>query len=108
MSADYIAEGIVTWCMWPEIEGHTCDGCGVEMNVLGMSYNHWCPLCDPDGEKKVCHSMSSHRQMSFDYPVFGPSIDTIREGYSLADIRKKENDQGTVRNNDVAGDGKTG
>jgi len=36
LSADYIANGILTWCTWPGIEGHTCNGCGAEMNVLGM------------------------------------------------------------------------
>ncbi len=58
LSADYIANGILTWFMWPGIEGHTCNRCGATMNVLGMSYNHWCPLCDPDGKEYVFHSMS--------------------------------------------------
>ena len=108
LSADYIADGIVTWCMWPGIEGHTCDGCGAEMNVLGMSYNHWCPLCDPEGKEHVYSSMSRYGLMPFDYPVFGPSIDTIRAGVRLADTRRKERDRRTVRNDDVASDGKTG
>lgn len=93
LSADYIADGITTWCMWPGIEGATCDGCGVEMNVLGMSYNHWCPVCDPEGKKYVMHSMHGHGRIPFDHPVFGPSIDTIREGSRLAKERKKKRDR---------------
>lgn len=95
LSTEYIADGITAWCTWPEIEGHHCSGCGAEMNVLGMSYDHWCPLCDPNREKSACVSMSHNRQRSFDYPVFGPSIDTIREGGRLADDmkRRKERDR---------------
>lgn len=92
LSAEYIADGISTWNMWPGIEGHICNGCGAQMNVLGMSYNHWCPLCDPEEKEHVFQCMSHHRRVPFDYPVFGPSIDTIREGCITADVRRKKNE----------------
>jgi len=80
-----IADGILTWHMWPGFQGVNCDGCGCEMNVLGMSYWHRCPDCDPDGERHEMHSMHDRGMMPFDEPRFGPTLATIRAGGELAD-----------------------
>jgi len=80
-----IADGILTWHMWPGFQGVRCDECGCEMNVMGMSYGHRCPDCDPDGERHEMHSMHDCGMMPFDEPRFGPSAATIRAGGRLAD-----------------------
>ena len=89
LSVEYIADGINTWNTWPGIEGHECRGCGAEMNVLGMSYNHWCPICDPEGKHYTMQTHTRCGRMPFSNPRFGPSIDVIRAGANLAKDRKK-------------------
>lgn len=89
-SAEEIADGITTWQMWPGICGETCNGCGAEMNVLGMSYNHWCPLCDPDGKEYVMCIMDGWYRMPYDRPAFGPSMHIIHEGIRIAEDRREK------------------
>lgn len=77
---DRIANGILTWHIWPGFEGTHCDKCGCEMNVLGMSYGHRCPDCDPDREHRSMISLCGHGCVPFDEPRFGPTRATISRG----------------------------
>lgn len=84
---DLIADGILTWHMWPGFQGAHCRVCECEMNVQGMSYDHLCPECedkarekDPDFRHHVMHSMCGHGWMPHERPKFGPTRRTIRAG----------------------------
>jgi len=86
-TADRIADGILTWHMWPGFQGTHCRVCECEMNVQGMSYDHWCPECeekarkkDPDFRHYVMCSMHSEGWMPHERPKFGPTRRTIRAG----------------------------
>lgn len=90
-TADRIADGILTWHMWPGFQGTHCRVCKCEMNVQGMSYDHWCPECedkakkkDPDFRHYVMCSMHNEGWMPHEQPKFGPTQATIRDGSSLA------------------------
>ena len=83
-TAKTIADGILTWHTWPGFEGHQCRKCNCEMNVLGMSYDHRCPDCDPDGKHHSMCSMHHEGRFPFEQPEFGPSMETIRAGGCLA------------------------
>ena len=83
-TAKTIADGILTWRTWPGIEGHHCRGCGCEMNVLGMSYDHKCPVCDPEGKHYQMNSLHHEGRLPFERPKFGPSMATVRAGSCLA------------------------
>ena len=90
-TADRIADGILTWHMWPGFQGTHCRVCECEMNVQGMSYDHWCPDCeekarkkDPDFRHYVMCSMRNEGWIPHEWPKFGPTQTTIRAGRSLA------------------------
>jgi len=86
-TADRIADGILTWHMWPGFQGTWCRVCECEMNVQGMSYDHWCPECeekakkkDPDFRHYVMCSMHNEGLMPHERPKFGPTRRTILAG----------------------------
>jgi hypothetical protein len=54
------------------------------MNVLGMSYGHECPDCDPDGKHLVCIDFPGHNAMPFEKPEFGPTREVLRMAAKLA------------------------
>jgi len=82
--APAIANGILTWHMWPGFQGAHCRECDCEMNVMGMSYDHKCPDCDPDHKHYAMMSMHDHGWMPFEKPKFGPTKATILQGGRLA------------------------
>ncbi len=84
-SPDTIAGGILTWHIWPGFQGVHCRvrGCGCEMNVLGGSYDHKCPSCDPDGNHHYMNS-NRHGMWFFNEPRYGPTAAMIRNGYARA------------------------
>lgn len=79
-SPDSIADGILTRYMWPGFEGTHCDKCQCSMNVMGMSYGHRCPDCDPEEKHYIMHAMHNVGKMPFENPKFGPTRIIIQAG----------------------------
>ena len=80
----------------------------VETAVVGWSWwwitaPLWAPTCLVFGIIAVVLVV-----MLVIFPVFGPSIDTIRAGGRLVDTRRKERERGSIRDADGAVDGETG
>lgn len=79
-----IANGILTWHMWPGFQGVHCRECNCEMNVMCMSYGHKCPDCDPDSKHYAMTSMHNNGRIPFKKPKFGPTEATLLQGGRLA------------------------
>ncbi len=54
------------------------------MNVMGISYDHKCPKCDPNKKHYARNLLHSMGRMPHDNPTFGPTRKTILEGGELA------------------------
>lgn len=81
---DEIADGILTRHTWPGFQGTWCDKCQCKMNVSGMSYGHRCPMCDPEGKRYAIQMMHSMYLIPHEHPRFGPTLETIHAGRTLA------------------------